>query len=54
VLDTVTLDHLAAGDVAIVSFNGPVCSQEVSVKVDPDNLIGERLEDDNSQTFSCP
>jgi hypothetical protein len=54
VLDTVTLDQLAAGDVRIVSFNGPVCRQEVSVKVDPDNSIGERLEDDNSQTFSCP
>jgi hypothetical protein len=54
VLDTVTLDHLAAGDTRIVSFNGPVCRREISVKVDPGNSIGERLEDDNSQVLSCP
>jgi hypothetical protein len=53
VLDTVTLDFLAAGDVSIVSFNGPVCRQEVSVNVDPNNSIGERLEDDNAQSFPC-
>jgi hypothetical protein len=53
VLDTVTLDHLAAGDVEVVSFNGPACRREVGVKVDPFNSIGERFEDDNSQTFSC-
>jgi hypothetical protein len=54
VLDTVTLVHLAAGDVRFVSFNGPACRREVSVKVDPGNSIGERSEDDNSQVFSCP
>jgi hypothetical protein len=53
-LDTITLDHLAAGDVSIVAFNGPACRREVSVKADPDNSIGERLEDDNSQVFACP
>jgi hypothetical protein len=53
-LDTVTLDKLAAGEVRIVSFNGPACRREVSAKVDPGNSIGERFEDDNSQVFSCP
>jgi hypothetical protein len=53
-LDTVTLDHLAAGDVRVVSFNGPACRKEVSAEVDPGNSIGERSEDDNSQVFSCP
>jgi CARDB len=54
VLDTITLDQLAAGDVRTVSFNGPACHREVSVTADPANAIGERLEDDNSQVFSCP
>jgi hypothetical protein len=53
-LDTVTLDHLGAGEVRIVSFNGPACRREVSVKADPGNSIGERSEDDNSQVSSCP
>jgi hypothetical protein len=54
VLDTVTLDHLAAGDIRTVSFNGPACHREVAVTADPANSIGERYEDDNSQVFSCP
>jgi hypothetical protein len=53
-LDTVTLDHLAAGDVGFISFTGPACRRDVGVKVDPGNSIGERFEDDNSQVFSCP
>jgi hypothetical protein len=54
VLDTVTLDQLAAGDVRIVSFNGPACRREVRATADPANSIGERFEDDNSQVFGCP
>jgi hypothetical protein len=54
VLDTVTLDHLAAGDVRTLSFTGPACRREVSVSADPGNSIGERVEDDNSQVFACP
>jgi hypothetical protein len=53
VLDTVTLDNLAAGDVRTVSFNGPACRREVRMTADPANSIGERFEDDNSQVFSC-
>jgi CARDB protein len=54
VLDTITLDHLAAGDSRSVSFTGPLCRHQVRVKADPSNLIGERVEGDNSVAFDCP
>jgi hypothetical protein len=54
VLDTVTLDQLAAGETRTVSFNGPACRHGVRVKADPGNTIGESIEDDNSQLFACP
>jgi hypothetical protein len=54
VLDTATVDHLAAGESRTVSFTGPTCRQEVSVTADPSNLIGERSEDDNTRLFACP
>jgi hypothetical protein len=54
ILDTTTLSHLAVGEVRTVSFNGPPCRRGVRVKADPANTIGESLEDDNSQLFTCP
>jgi hypothetical protein len=54
VLDTLTLNHLAAGDVRTVTFTGPACRRAVRVKADPGNSIGESIEDDNSQLFACP
>jgi hypothetical protein len=54
VLDTVTLTHLAAGETKTVSFTGPACRHGVRVKADPGNSIGETLEGDNSQLFTCP
>jgi hypothetical protein len=54
VLDTVTLDHLAAGDTRTASFTGPACRHQVRVQADPSNSIGERFEDDNSVGFPCP
>ena len=53
VLDTVTIDHLSAGDTRTVSFTGPACNHAVRVKVDPSNTIGELFEDDNNRQFSC-
>jgi hypothetical protein len=52
-LDTVTISHLAAGDVHMVSFSGPACRHVVRVNADPGNSIGETIEDDNSQAFVC-
>lgn len=54
VLDTITLRRLAAGEMRTVSFNGPACRRAVRVRTDPGNSIGETIEDDNSQLFSCP
>jgi len=54
VLDTITVDSLAAGDARTVSFTGPPCRRGVRVKADPGNSIGESIEDDNSQLFACP
>jgi hypothetical protein len=53
VLDAITLNHLAAGEARAVTFTGPVCRNAVRVTADPDNSIGESLENDNSQLFSC-
>jgi hypothetical protein len=53
VLDTITLNQLAAGETRTVTFTGPVCRQSVRVTADPGNAIGESLETDNSQLFSC-
>jgi hypothetical protein len=54
VLDTATVDQLAAGETRTVSFTGPPCRQGVSVIADPSNSIGERSEDDNTRLFACP
>jgi CARDB len=54
ILDTVTVSSLSAGESRTVSFNGPDCRRGIRVKADPGNSIGETIEDDNSQLFSCP
>jgi hypothetical protein len=54
ILDMVTISHLAAGETRTVSFTGPPCRRAVRAKADPDNAIGETIERDNSQLFSCP
>jgi len=54
VLDTITVTRLSAGETRFVTFNGPACRRAIRVKADPGNSIGESIEDDNSQLFSCP
>ena len=54
ILDTVTMSSLRAGESRTVSFNGPACRRAIRVKADPGNSIGETIEDDNSQLFTCP
>jgi uncharacterized repeat protein (TIGR01451 family) len=53
-LDTVTVDHLAAGESRTISLTGPACQRQVQVIADPSNSIGERSEADNTQLFACP
>jgi len=54
ILDTLTVNHLVAGETRTLSFTGPPCRNAVRAKVDPGNSIGESVEDDNSQLFACP
>jgi hypothetical protein len=54
VLDTLVISHLAAGETRTLTFTGPDCNRAVRVKADPGNSIGESIEDDNSELFSCP
>jgi hypothetical protein len=54
ILDTVTVAQLGVGESRTVSFTGPNCRRAVRVKADPDNTIGETIETDNSQLYSCP
>ncbi|HEX6714020.1 MAG TPA: CARDB domain-containing protein [Thermoleophilaceae bacterium] len=54
ILDTVRLSGLAPGETRTVSFTGPECRRAVRAKADPDNSIGETVEEDNSELFACP
>jgi hypothetical protein len=54
VLDAARMKNLGAGESRTVSFTGPACNHGVRVSIDPDNVIGELLEADNSQLFACP
>ncbi len=44
---------LAAGKQRTLSFRGPECRQAVEVRADPDALIVETVEDDNTQLVAC-
>src|SRR4051794_7049232 len=54
ILDTVSISHLAVGESRTVSFTGPVCRRAARVTIDPTNSIGESIEGDNSELFTCP
>ena len=54
ILDTVTVSQLGVGESRAVSFTGPNCRRAVRVKADPNNSIGETLETDNTQLYTCP
>lgn len=53
VLDATRVKALAPGDSRTLSFTGPACTNAARVRIDPDNVIGELLEADNTQLFSC-
>lgn len=53
VLDAVRVKALQPGDSRTASFTGPACNHAVRVRIDPDNVIGELLEGDNTQLFPC-
>lgn len=53
VLDTLRVKAVAPGESRTVSFTGPACSHAARVRIDPDNVIGELLEADNSVPLAC-
>lgn len=53
VVDTVTIDSLGPGENREVAVLGPVCTRSVSSMVDPDGVIVESSEGDNTHTVIC-
>jgi hypothetical protein len=53
VVDTVTFASLEPGESREVAVMGPECTSSVSSIADPDGLIVESSEDDNSHTVNC-
>ena len=53
VVDTVTIDSLEPGENREVAVLGPPCTRSVSSMVDPDGVIVESSESDNTHTVIC-
>jgi hypothetical protein len=52
-VDTVTIASLAPGESRDVAVVGPACTTSISSTADPDGVIVESSEDDNSHTVDC-
>jgi hypothetical protein len=53
VVDTVTVAELAPAERVVVGIQGPQCTQSVKAEVDPDGVIVESSESDNSHEVDC-
>jgi hypothetical protein len=53
VVDTVTVPELAPAQRVTVGIQGPKCTQSVKAEADPDGVIVESSESDNSHEVSC-
>ena len=53
VIDTVTVPELAPAGRTVVGIQGPQCTQSVKAEVDPDGVIVESSESDNSHEVAC-
>jgi CARDB protein len=53
VVDTVTIASLAPAERVVVGIQGPKCTQSVKADVDPDGVIVESSESDNSHEVAC-
>ena len=53
VVDTLTLARLRPGESRELAFSGPLCLLSVTVAVDPDGVLVESSEDDNTQSLAC-
>jgi CARDB len=53
VVDTVTVDELAPAERIIVGIPGPQCTKSVKVDIDPDGVIVESSDADNTDELPC-
>jgi len=54
VVDTPAFGALAAGETRRVFVNGPACTSRIRATIDPDDLVAEGNERDNSRSVACP
>jgi CARDB len=53
VVDTVTIDELAPAERQIIGITGPQCTKSVKVDIDPDGVIVESSDADNTDELPC-
>jgi len=53
VVDTITVASLAAGERRSLAIRGPKCHDKVRLEADPDRLIAETSDTDNSHELTC-
>jgi hypothetical protein len=53
VVDTVTVPELAPAERTVVGIQGPKCTKSVKAEADPDGVIVESSESDNSHEVPC-
>jgi CARDB len=54
VIDTASVADLLPGESREIGLRGPSCASLVAVEADPDELIVESSEDDNTDELACP
>jgi CARDB len=54
VIDTASVAELLPGEWREVDFRGPSCTTLVAAEADPDGVIVESSEDDNTDELTCP
>jgi uncharacterized repeat protein (TIGR01451 family) len=53
VVDTVTVPVLAPAERRVLAIQGPACTRSVTAEADPDGVIVESSESDNSHEIAC-
>lgn len=54
VVNTVTVPLLAPAERRVLAIQGPACTSTVTAEADPDGVIVESSESDNSHQIACP
>lgn len=53
VVDTVSVAYLRPGELRTIAFRAPLCTESVEARADPDGVVGESSEGDNSHLLAC-